>query len=167
MVRNTGFSCCTDLLMRRNSEWHFHETRFRTVSSWVLSRTGRLDYWRNTGSLLIPVYILERRFVKESVLVRRIWLMTFLSPSVFLPFSNNCTKSCYFTNTFLTLILFQFVVIASTLTASRLKYDDYTFPYWSNILGWGLAMSSMLCVPLYALYKFLSIPGTIKEVSIT
>uniref|UniRef100_A0A3P8VBY7 Transporter n=1 Tax=Cynoglossus semilaevis TaxID=244447 RepID=A0A3P8VBY7_CYNSE len=56
-----------------------------------------------------------------------------------------------------------FVVIASTLTASRLKYDDYTFPYWSNILGWGLAMSSMLCVPLYALYKFLSIPGTIKE----
>uniref|UniRef100_A0A672GZT7 Transporter n=1 Tax=Salarias fasciatus TaxID=181472 RepID=A0A672GZT7_SALFA len=56
-----------------------------------------------------------------------------------------------------------FVVIASTLTASGLKYDEYIFPNWSNLLGWGVAMSSMLFVPCYAVYKFFSLPGTFKE----
>lgn len=62
--------------------------------------------------------------------------------------------------------LLQFVVIASTLTSSGLKYDEYIFPNWSNVLGWSVAMSSMMFVPLYAIYKFLSVPGTFKEVSI-
>ncbi|KAK5873663.1 hypothetical protein PBY51_018685 [Eleginops maclovinus] len=56
-----------------------------------------------------------------------------------------------------------FVVIASTVTASGLKYDDYVFPYWSNVVGWGVAMSSMMFVPCYAIYKFLSVPGTFKQ----
>uniref|UniRef100_A0A665X985 Transporter n=2 Tax=Echeneis naucrates TaxID=173247 RepID=A0A665X985_ECHNA len=59
-----------------------------------------------------------------------------------------------------------FVVIASTLTSSGLNYDDYTFPDWSNVIGWGVAMSSMLFVPIYAMYKFFSVPGTLREVSI-
>uniref|UniRef100_A0AAQ5ZW45 Transporter n=1 Tax=Amphiprion ocellaris TaxID=80972 RepID=A0AAQ5ZW45_AMPOC len=56
-----------------------------------------------------------------------------------------------------------FVVIASTLTSSGLKYDEYVFPNWSNLVGWGVAMSSMLFVPFYAMYKFFSLPGTFKE----
>lgn len=60
----------------------------------------------------------------------------------------------------------QFVVIASTLTSSGLKYDDYIFPNWANIVGWSVAMSSMVFVPLYAIYKFFSVPGTFREVSI-
>jgi len=59
----------------------------------------------------------------------------------------------------------QFVVIASIVTSGELKYDDYTFPYWSNIVGWSIALSSMLFVPIYAIYKFLSVPGSLKEVS--
>lgn len=62
--------------------------------------------------------------------------------------------------------LIQFVVIASTVKSSGLKYDDYTFPQWANVLGWGVAMSSMLFVPCYAIYKFLSVSGTFKEVRI-
>uniref|UniRef100_A0A8C5EW01 Transporter n=1 Tax=Gouania willdenowi TaxID=441366 RepID=A0A8C5EW01_GOUWI len=57
-----------------------------------------------------------------------------------------------------------FVVIASAVTSSGLKYDEYVFPNWSNYVGWGVAMSSMLFVPFYAIYKFFSIPGTFKEV---
>ncbi|XP_053721049.1 sodium-dependent noradrenaline transporter [Synchiropus splendidus] len=60
-------------------------------------------------------------------------------------------------------VFLLFVVIASTLTSSSLKYDEYVFPSWANVIGWGLAMSSMLCVPFYALYKFLSVPGTFRE----
>lgn len=62
--------------------------------------------------------------------------------------------------------LSQFVVIASTLTSSGLKYDEYIFPNWSNLVGWGIAMSSMVFVPSYAIYKFFSLPGTFREVSI-
>uniref|UniRef100_A0A1A8HXW1 Transporter n=1 Tax=Nothobranchius kuhntae TaxID=321403 RepID=A0A1A8HXW1_NOTKU len=56
-----------------------------------------------------------------------------------------------------------FVVIASTLTSSGLKYNDYVFPDWSNHLGWMVALSSMMFVPCYAIYKFLTVPGTLKE----
>ncbi|KAK7913482.1 hypothetical protein WMY93_013693 [Mugilogobius chulae] len=56
-----------------------------------------------------------------------------------------------------------FVVIASTVTATSLKYDDYVFPDWSNVIGWGIAMSSMLFVPVYAFYKFCTVPGSFKE----
>uniref|UniRef100_A0A8C1NB62 Transporter n=1 Tax=Cyprinus carpio TaxID=7962 RepID=A0A8C1NB62_CYPCA len=58
-----------------------------------------------------------------------------------------------------------FVVIASIVTSGELRYDDYVFPDWSNIVGWFIALSSMLCVPIYAIYKFLTLPGTFKEVS--
>uniref|UniRef100_A0A672M190 Transporter n=1 Tax=Sinocyclocheilus grahami TaxID=75366 RepID=A0A672M190_SINGR len=56
-----------------------------------------------------------------------------------------------------------FVVIASIVTSGELRYDDYVFPPWSNMVGWFIALSSMLCVPIYAIYKFLILPGTFKE----
>ncbi|XP_020797065.2 LOW QUALITY PROTEIN: sodium-dependent noradrenaline transporter [Boleophthalmus pectinirostris] len=56
-----------------------------------------------------------------------------------------------------------FVVIASTVTATSLKYDEYVFPHWSNVMGWAIAMSSMLFVPVYAIYKFCSLQGSFKE----
>uniref|UniRef100_A0A8C9VR47 Transporter n=1 Tax=Scleropages formosus TaxID=113540 RepID=A0A8C9VR47_SCLFO len=56
-----------------------------------------------------------------------------------------------------------FVVIASIVTAPGLKYDEYVFPPWSNAVGWIIAMSSMLFVPVYAIYKFFSIPGSFKQ----
>ena len=59
----------------------------------------------------------------------------------------------------------QVVVIASIVTSTGLTLDDYVFPPWSNVVGWGVALSSMLFVPVYAVYKFISMPGTFKEVS--
>ncbi|KAG5839215.1 hypothetical protein ANANG_G00202640 [Anguilla anguilla] len=56
-----------------------------------------------------------------------------------------------------------FVVIASIVTSTGARYDDYIFPRWSNVVGWGIALSSMLFVPFYAIYKFTSAPGTFKE----
>uniref|UniRef100_A0AAQ4S267 Transporter n=1 Tax=Gasterosteus aculeatus aculeatus TaxID=481459 RepID=A0AAQ4S267_GASAC len=56
-----------------------------------------------------------------------------------------------------------FVVIASAVTSSGLKYDDYVFPNWANVVGWCVAMSSMLFVPCYAIYKFCSVKGTFKQ----
>lgn len=56
-----------------------------------------------------------------------------------------------------------FVVIASIVNAGDLKYDDYTFPKWSNYIGWGIALSSMVFVPFYAIYKFITLKGSFKE----
>ncbi|XP_073715135.1 sodium-dependent noradrenaline transporter [Misgurnus anguillicaudatus] len=64
---------------------------------------------------------------------------------------------------FISPVFLLLVVIASIVTSSDLKYDEYTFPYWSNVVGWSIALSSMLFVPLYAIYKILSMPGTLKE----
>uniref|UniRef100_A0A672LIR1 Transporter n=1 Tax=Sinocyclocheilus grahami TaxID=75366 RepID=A0A672LIR1_SINGR len=55
------------------------------------------------------------------------------------------------------------VVIASIVTSGDLRYDNYIFPRWSNMVGWSIALSSMLFVPIYAIYKLLIIPGTFKE----
>ncbi|TWW67453.1 Sodium-dependent noradrenaline transporter [Takifugu flavidus] len=67
---------------------------------------------------------------------------------------------------FVSPLFLLFVVIASTLTSSGLKYDEYVFPDWANVVGWGVAMSSMLFVPFYAIYKFFSLSGSFKEVGV-
>uniref|UniRef100_A0A8D2MQ48 Solute carrier family 6 member 2 n=1 Tax=Zonotrichia albicollis TaxID=44394 RepID=A0A8D2MQ48_ZONAL len=56
-----------------------------------------------------------------------------------------------------------FVVIVSIINFKPLTYDDYTFPLWANRIGWGIALSSMILVPAYIIYKFMNVRGTFKE----
>lgn len=45
-----------------------------------------------------------------------------------------------------------------------LKYNDYyEYPTWATAVGWIMAMSSILQVPLYAIYAYLTTPGTPSE----
>ena len=46
-----------------------------------------------------------------------------------------------------------------------LAYHEYTFPSWMNYLGWSISCLSMSLIPLYAIYKLVSTPGTLKEVT--
>ncbi|XP_020785371.1 sodium- and chloride-dependent creatine transporter 1 [Boleophthalmus pectinirostris] len=39
----------------------------------------------------------------------------------------------------------------------------YTYPLWGELLGWTLALSSMLCIPLTVLYKMLRCKGSLRE----
>lgn len=59
----------------------------------------------------------------------------------------------------------QFVVVVSIINFKPLTYDDYIFPLWANWVGWGIAGSSMVLVPSYVVYKFLSTRGSLREVS--
>lgn len=58
----------------------------------------------------------------------------------------------------------QFVVVMSIVNFKPLTYDDYVFPLWANWVGWGIALSSMVLVPAYSVYKFLSTRGSLREV---
>ncbi|XP_066538733.1 sodium-dependent dopamine transporter [Hoplias malabaricus] len=53
-----------------------------------------------------------------------------------------------------------FMVVVSFATFNPPKYGSYSFPMWANMVGWCLSISSMIMVPLYAIYKFCSLPGS-------
>lgn len=43
--------------------------------------------------------------------------------------------------------------------------DQYKYPEWSRYLSWALTLSSILCIPIYIIYKVLITPGGFKHVS--
>ncbi|XP_004845195.1 sodium-dependent dopamine transporter isoform X1 [Heterocephalus glaber] len=56
-----------------------------------------------------------------------------------------------------------FVVVVSVVTFRPPHYGAYIFPAWANVLGWVVATSSMAMVPIYAVYKFCSLPGSFRQ----
>lgn len=62
--------------------------------------------------------------------------------------------------------LFQGVVVFGLLYQQPLQYQQYTYPPWAVVLGWGLACSSILMIPVVAIYKLISTPGTFREVGV-
>uniref|UniRef100_F7BDK0 Transporter n=2 Tax=Ornithorhynchus anatinus TaxID=9258 RepID=F7BDK0_ORNAN len=56
-----------------------------------------------------------------------------------------------------------FVVVVSIVTFKPPNYGNYIFPTWANMIGWFIAVSSMSMVPIYATYKFCSLPGSFRE----
>lgn len=46
------------------------------------------------------------------------------------------------------------VIFMSIYTASTPIYRNYVFPYWSMVLGWLLAFSSVAAVPIFAIYHY-------------
>jgi len=50
------------------------------------------------------------------------------------------------------------------VTYTPLVYDDtYTYPWGANLIGWCIALSSILCIPGFAVYQMLNAKGTISE----
>ncbi|GCB72645.1 hypothetical protein scyTo_0006400 [Scyliorhinus torazame] len=56
-----------------------------------------------------------------------------------------------------------FVVVVSISTFKPPEYDNYVFPDWANVIGWCIAISSMAMVPIYAVYKCISLRGSLRE----
>ncbi|XP_069084235.1 sodium- and chloride-dependent GABA transporter 2-like [Pleurodeles waltl] len=66
----------------------------------------------------------------------------------------------------------QFVtpaVCVATFLFSIIKYTPltynkkYVYPWWGDAVGWMLAISSMICIPLWIIYKLYSIKGSMTE----
>lgn len=57
------------------------------------------------------------------------------------------------------------IFIFSLLGYEEMLGEEYEYPEWSVALGWILTLSSIVCIPLYIVYKILITPGTITQVS--
>ncbi|CAL8325611.1 unnamed protein product [Merluccius merluccius] len=56
------------------------------------------------------------------------------------------------------------VFLFHVVNYKRLTYNmAYTYPWWGEALGWGLALSSMLCIPITVAYKLLRCKGSLRE----
>lgn len=52
----------------------------------------------------------------------------------------------------------------SLIKYTPLKYNnEYVYPWWGYGIGWLLALSSMVCIPLWAIYKICTTTGTLKQ----
>ncbi|XP_072291290.1 sodium- and chloride-dependent GABA transporter 2 isoform X2 [Eucyclogobius newberryi] len=52
----------------------------------------------------------------------------------------------------------------SLIKYTPLKYNGvYVYPWWGYGIGWVLALSSIMCIPLWIIFKVSTTPGTLKE----
>ncbi|NXX42684.1 S6A12 protein, partial [Tricholaema leucomelas] len=56
------------------------------------------------------------------------------------------------------------VFLFSLIKYKPLKYNNsYVYPAWGYVVGWMMALSSMVCIPLYAIFIFLKTKGPLKQ----
>lgn len=48
-------------------------------------------------------------------------------------------------------------------TWSNLVYQGYEYPIWAHVIGYFMAGSSMVCIPIYAIWLWVKTPGTTQE----
>uniref|UniRef100_A0ABI7VU44 Solute carrier family 6 member 8 n=1 Tax=Felis catus TaxID=9685 RepID=A0ABI7VU44_FELCA len=66
---------------------------------------------------------------------------------------------------FFTPLVCMVIFIFNVVYYKPLVYNTYVYPWWGEAMGWGFALSSMLCVPLHLLGCLLRAKGTVAEVS--
>ena len=46
------------------------------------------------------------------------------------------------------------------------RYGTYVYPWWAILLGWFLALVSLVPIPVIAVYKIIITPGSFREVRV-
>ncbi|KAK7128519.1 hypothetical protein R3I94_016934 [Phoxinus phoxinus] len=65
---------------------------------------------------------------------------------------------------YITPVVCMGVFLFHVVNYKRLVYNAvYVYPWWGEVLGWFLALSSMLCIPVTVLYKLLHCKGSLME----
>jgi hypothetical protein len=60
----------------------------------------------------------------------------------------------------------KILIIFTVMTYEDLTYNRKKYPSWALRFGWILSISSFICIPIYAVYKFIVTGGSIQEVII-
>lgn len=84
------------------------------------------------------------------------------------------TFALHFSSTFslcsssISLVSTQFILIFTVIQYKPITYNDYVYPGWSLAIGFAMALSSVICIPVYALFKISRSPGaTFREVQLS
>ncbi|KAA3680133.1 uncharacterized protein DEA37_0002641 [Paragonimus westermani] len=57
----------------------------------------------------------------------------------------------------------QFNIVYGLSNYQNLQMGDYKYPIWANVIGWALSLTSMLAIPVVAVYQLCITPGTLFE----
>ncbi|ESO08385.1 hypothetical protein HELRODRAFT_74696, partial [Helobdella robusta] len=55
------------------------------------------------------------------------------------------------------------IIISGFVWYTPLKHDNYVYPFWANMVGWSIALSSILFMPSLAAIKLFKSSGTFKQ----
>ncbi|XP_008431703.1 sodium- and chloride-dependent glycine transporter 1 [Poecilia reticulata] len=65
---------------------------------------------------------------------------------------------------FISPVIISFILIFTVIQYKPITYNDYVYPGWSLAIGFAMALSSVICIPIYGLYKISRSPGaTFRE----
>ena len=56
--------------------------------------------------------------------------------------------------------------MANVIQWQGVSYNNKPYPGWAELLGWLMALSSMVLIPAFAIYQLWKTPGTVTEVRI-
>ncbi|CAO1367739.1 unnamed protein product [Diamesa serratosioi] len=56
-----------------------------------------------------------------------------------------------------------FIIFFGLFNYEPLTHADYNYPWWANVLGWCIAISSMIMIPAMAIYKMCITKGSFLE----
>ena len=56
------------------------------------------------------------------------------------------------------------ILVATWWEYKPMKYDEYEYPNWANVVGWAVSMVSVSCIPIGVIYKLYNAEGTLPEV---
>ena len=58
----------------------------------------------------------------------------------------------------------QAIILANIIKWNGIKYDGVAYPWWAELLGWAMCLSSIMLIPLMAIHEIYKTPGTLREV---
>lgn len=63
------------------------------------------------------------------------------------------------------MFVLQAVIMFGLLYHEPLQYQNYKYPMWAEWIGWSLALSSIMMIPIVAIIQLCHTPGSLKEVN--
>lgn len=59
----------------------------------------------------------------------------------------------------------QAIVMANIIQWNGVSYNKQPYPGWAELLGWMMALASILLIPGFAIHQMWKTPGTLSKVS--
>lgn len=55
-------------------------------------------------------------------------------------------------------------MVTSVIQYTPTRYGKYTYPVWAEVLGWGIALASVVWIPVGAIHEITRHKGSILQV---